>query len=167
MCRIRVVTNAPLVIDTNSDSNTGNGNASIYDEYVEVAFLAIVSMQRSSSTSLLHRTLLPPELAMCGISMNEIFLKYPKQSGDAWAIDGNQMNMNQTVKNIDAAVLRDFLLRVARRRCLKKLNILSKNYTVKYGNNPCRRRCVVGYKEFDDHLTMNQHKYLWANLPNF
>jgi chondroitin sulfate synthase len=91
------------------------------------------------------------------VNLNEIFQKFPEQSGDAWAIDGK--SLTGKVKTLDVSELRDFLLRVAKRKCSQRLS--------SDASKRCQGKCFVGFKEFEEHLTHKQHKSLWGSLPNF
>ena len=74
------------------------------DVAVAITFIAVVSMQRSSSTFLSHQVLAGEEgseklartpISACPlhhfISLNEIFQTYEQQSGDAWSIEGKEL----------------------------------------------------------------------------
>lgn len=129
---------------------------------MEIAFLAILSMQRSSSTSLLFDKLLRRYTAKCGIPLNEIFHPTPQQSGDAWLLYKKEnVTTPQQVHQLPPSDLSEFLISVAQRNCQTKLN-----HTPKRRRN-CQNRCIVGYKEFDFHLTYPQHAWLWHHLPNW
>jgi hypothetical protein len=118
-----------------------------------VALVAVVSMQRSSSTSLLENVLVKDN--SCIVSLNEIFQNFTEQSGDAWSVDGR--NLQGPVKAIEPSLLSEFLIRVAKRRCTNKL----KGDT----SNKCNRRCIAGFKVFPEHLSLEQHEWILKHTP--
>merc|ERR1712226_997970 len=91
-----------------------------------VTFIAIASLQRSSSTFLSHNVLASHP---CHVTLNEIFFPKIKQSGDAWAKEGNDLPQEKKEKyNISVAKLSSFLMEVAKRRCQEKLLNKNKNH---------------------------------------
>lgn len=119
-----------------------------------VALVAVVSMQRSSSTSLLENVMVKGN--DCAISLNEIFQNKTEQSGDAWTVDGK--NMTGPVKRINPSLMSDFLMRVAKRRCIEMLRSDTRNH--------CQNRCVAGFKVFPEHLALQQHEAILKKTPN-
>lgn len=119
-----------------------------------VAFVAVVSMQRSSSSTLTSRVL--AEGNQCVISLNEIFQNATDQSGDAWAVDGESMKGRKW--HLEPSLLGDFLIRVAKRRCAENVR--------RDAQNRCNNKCIAGFKEFDDQLSPKQHEWIWKHTPN-
>ena len=143
----------PVVL-SNKPAADAEVNISKYDP--EIALVAVVSMQRSSSSTLTNTVLTNNETNPCVLSLNEIFVNSTVGSKDAWPVDG--MDLNFPLFQIKPRVLRDFVLRVAKRRCI--------NHLKQDDDNVCRNRCIVGFKEFNNQLSLEQHKWLWRNTPN-
>jgi len=152
---------------------------------IEITFVGVVSMQRSSSTFLSRQILagedIPPDSSLANapflqstatrphthfIALNEIFQTYEQQSGDAWSTDGKELLQDgkRKVKDLSGEEIHDFLLRVAHRRCQFQIGKDLKQSSVGAGN---RHQCIVTFKQFAEHLTMEQHKHVWKSLPNF
>ena len=125
----------------------------------EIALVAVVSMQRSFSTMLTNRVLTNNETNPCALSLNEIFVNTSVGSKDAWPVDGTGTDLRLPMFQIKPRALRDFVMRVAKRRCVNHLHDND-------ADNVCRNRCIVGFKEFDNQLSLEQHKWLWRNTPN-
>lgn len=145
-------------IDATIPNTTGIDAAQkIEEQDVSISIIVVVSEQRSSSTFLSHDVIgsLP-----CHLSLNEILIPSPQQSGDAWSTVGQEMSLNQSgAKDNDPDVLSDFILRVAKRRCHQKLEASQ----VQQHDN-CNHHCWVNYKHFGCHLTDHQHEVLWNAL---
>jgi hypothetical protein len=112
-------------------------------------------MQQSSTTSFLGDVLKGDD--PCFITLNEIFQTYANQSGDAWEVEGK--NLNRPVTQLDPKELADFLVTVATRRCIEQ-QALSQSLAT------CNGRCIAGFKEFQEHLTFDQHEWIWKHTPN-
>ncbi len=125
----------------------------------EIALVAVISMQRSFTTMLTNRVLTNNETNPCALSLNEIFVNTSVGSDDAWPVDGTGMDLRLPIFQIKPRALRDFVMRVAKRRCVNHLHDND-------ADNVCRNRCIVGFKEFDNQLSLEQHKWLWRNTPN-
>jgi len=124
------------------------------DTFPSIAFVGVVSMQRSAATSLAGQVL--AQASPCGVSLNAIFLNSISQSGNAWSLDGSELE--GSTKELEPSLLRDFLVRVGKRKCADKLK--------DDVDNTCHNKCIVAFKEFDDHLTKTQHEYIWKHTPN-
>lgn len=179
---------------------------------LHISFVAVLSMERSSSTFLANRVLVPDEVENAWlsnsktksnesfsvhqeaseeatlvptskwplrhfISLNEIFQTYEQQSGDAWTIDGVDLltrNGERRVRDLDVDELIDFLLRVSKRRCRKKIQNkyqkASNSTTTAATNSAAHQQelhqCFVTFKAFDSQLPYDTHKALWKYLPD-
>lgn len=122
------------------------------DDDLQIALVAVVSMQRSASTRLVGRVLAGGN--PCAISLNSIFSQRKSQSGNAWTLE----NSHSSVQTLEPSFLVDLVQQVARRKCIDKLR--------DDVHTQCHKKCLVAFKEFDSHLTLQQHEYLWNHLPN-
>mmetsp|Transcript_2938 Transcript_2938/g.4020 ORF Transcript_2938/g.4020 Transcript_2938/m.4020 type:complete len:317 (-) Transcript_2938:66-1016(-) len=131
---------------------------------IELYFIAVAAMQRCASTGFLYHVL--NESNACFVPLNELFNRGPNQAGDAWAIEGEQIDYDSDVpygrgirRHEDVV---KFARNVALRRCKKRHEHLKKEGL----SHMCNNKCIVGFKEFDEHLKRDQHSYLWNHLPN-
>ena len=158
------------------------------DVAVAITFIAVVSMQRSSSTFLSHQVLAGEEeseklartpISACPlhhfISLNEIFQTYEQQSGDAWSIEGKELlnGGQRKVFDLTALELVDFLQRVAKRKCRQQIardrsrsETSTRLESCPKDNQAHKHHCFVNFKQFDGQLTLEQHKQVWKSLPD-
>mmetsp|Transcript_84492 Transcript_84492/g.169103 ORF Transcript_84492/g.169103 Transcript_84492/m.169103 type:complete len:256 (+) Transcript_84492:198-965(+) len=115
-------------------------------------YLAIISMQRSASTNLLFNVVKPTD--PCLVSANEVFQNSTQQSGIAWSTAGK--GLHGDVHDLEPQVIQAFLERVRRILC---------NRRIESDVSVCGGRCVLGFKQFSEHLTRKQHAAVWQ-LPN-
>jgi len=113
-----------------------------------MGFLAIVSLQRSASTHLLYEVLAPADA--CIVPANEIFRNYTRQT-KAWEVAGE--GLHGGVKSLSPEVLQNFLLKARNKFCGARLEAFKKK---------CSGRFILAFKQFEEHLTRQQHAAVWA-----
>ena len=159
-----------------------------HESDVAITFIAVVSMQRSSSTFLSHQVLAGEKeseklaiapLSACPlhhfISLNEIFQTYEQQSGDAWSIEGKELlnGGQRKVFDLTALELVDFLQSVAKRKCRQQIARDRSRGETSTRLESCpedtqvhKHHCFVNFKQFDNQLTLEQHEQVWKSLPD-
>ena len=113
-----------------------------------LGFLAIVALQRSASTHLLYEVLTPADA--CIVPANEIFQNRTRQT-KAWKLAGE--GLRGGVKSLSPEVLQNFLLNARRKLCDARSEASKKM---------CLGRCILAFKQFEEHLTRQQHTAVWA-----
>jgi len=135
--------------------NEPNSLESKLDLYSTPAFkfLVIASLQRSASTSLLYSYFAKKynssdnefsrKKTIRVIPVNELFNNFEQvQSGDHWTVDAWDMPGLSQPRDAEPWQLKIFLQRVHKRRC---------------NGTDTRDMCVIAFKLFSTHLTLEQH----------
>ena len=122
----------------------------------DIALVAVLSMQRSSSTSLTEMAMTINGTNPCVLSLQEVFSR--SQSRNDMELYGQGLLQGE-VYAVPPRLFRDFIMRVAKKKCTDQLKRLDTN-------NVCHNRCIVGFKEFEEQISYEQHEWLWKNIPN-
>jgi len=126
---------------------------------LNVSYVIIVSMQRSSST-FLSKAVLGSQ--PCHVTLNEILSPGPGQSEDAWTTEGIEMGISQDrctkTDYCTVDIMAKFIQKVAQRRCQEKWQSLPDK------GAQCHNHCTANWKHFNVHLPWDQHIPFWKTF---